>query len=158
LLYPSSESEIVQSVPCGPSKLPSAQISDRRGDHSPVLGAQLDVVDKSQGSYIIRSESVSLSTFWISLPLLHYAPPPAHMSRIFPLFFFISLTIAADNPNFWNVQLTSDSSQRYMVNAQMASLLARFFLGLLLTSQTSSRPPVLPHKTSTLCLQPAHPL
>lgn len=43
----------------------------------------------------------------------------------FPLLFLsISLVLAKDNPNFWNVQLISDSSQRYLVSAQMVNTFA----------------------------------
>ena len=82
-------------------------------------------------------------------------PPAPTMRRILPLFLCASLVLAADDSSFWNVQLTSDASQRYMVNAQMASILTACLLHLSLTSWIPLPSPLvsLP-KTSILSLPP----
>jgi hypothetical protein len=67
-------------------------------------------------------------------------PPPLPLStmrRIALLSLYASLALAADNPSFWNVQLTTDSTQRYMVNAQMATGPAAQNFNFVLTTSTS---------------------
>jgi hypothetical protein len=78
------------------------------------------------------------------------------MRRILPLFLCASLALAADDSSFWNVQLTSDASQRYMVNAQMASILTACSLHPSLTFWIPlSSPLVSLPKTSISSLPPA---
>ena len=51
------------------------------------------------------------------------------MRRVSLLFLYASLALADDYP-FWEFRLTSDASQRYMVNVQMASIRTPFLLDL----------------------------
>ncbi|KAF9785899.1 aspartic peptidase domain-containing protein [Thelephora terrestris] len=58
------------------------------------------------------------------------------MRRFSSIFLSVSLAFAANDPNFWNVKLTSDSSQRYLVNAQMATDSAAQNFNFVLTTST----------------------
>ena len=66
------------------------------------------------------------------------------MRRIFPLFLFASLALAAD-PQFLNIQLSSDAKQRYTINGLMASIRIPCLPHPLpnLTSPVQLHPPIL---------------
>jgi len=77
------------------------------------------------------------------------------MMRISPLFLFASLALVAAEDPYLDVQLTTDASRRYLINAQMVSIHTTFLLNLPLTSWIPSRASVALPKTAVLRSRPA---
>ena len=94
------------------------QICDCRAVHfSLLVGAQVDQANR------IYNPTTPTPLSVVDLP-----PPSPTMRRISPLFLYAYLALAADNSAFWNLQLTSDVSQRYTINGQMVSIHTAFSL------------------------------
>ena len=75
--------------------------------------------------------------------------------RISPFFLLASLALVAAEDPYLDIQLTTDASRRYLINAQIVSIRTTFLLNLPLTSWIPSRVSGTLPKTVILRLRPA---